>query len=350
MKSFLIKFVLSVNLFLLLVVTVNYILDPLYFYRFPSFYEPQYSTNARFQIPGFIRNAEYDTVLVGTSMSRNFQESHVDEILGGTSLNAALPASTAREQKLAVELALGEEKVERVLWEINMFSFARPIEDVEDEQNDFPYHLWDRTWLNDYKYLFSVYPLEQMKRIIEENRAGSVEHKDREMLYKFGFDNPPLTLDKVRELVNIPNGAARSDYRYDIMLPNFQANVVETVKAHPEVQFVFFHPPYALFWHVRAQKQLDQYIQEVTKTKIAMFQELSSLPNVKLYDFSADQEITHKVSNYMDIAHYFPVTNDWILQQIASEPPVLTEEEAIHKAKSVEEQVLQFDEQDLILP
>jgi len=348
-KTFLLKCAAMTAVSAMLIMTLNYVLDPLCFYRFPSQYRAQYSTNARHQLPGFIRNAEYDTILVGTSMSRNFRESHVDRVLGGTSLNAALPAGTAREQRLAAELALSTRPVKRIIWELNFYSFARAADDVEDDQDDFPYHLWDMNVWNDWKYLFNPYPLERMFDIWRANRNGSEQNRDREMLFKFGFDQPPLTLAKVRELVDIPNAASQSNYRESVMMRNFRANVLETVRAHPDTEFWFFYPPYAVFWHVRAQKTNANYIQEITRTKVAMYRELSRFPNAKLYDFQDRAEITHRIDHYMDVAHYFPYMNDRIIEMMANEPPLSSEDEAVRRAKTLEEQVLGFDESRLTI-
>lgn len=348
-KSFFSKYLMALAGVALIVIILNYVLDPLSFYRFPTLYKAQYSTNARFQLPGFIKNDEYDSIIVGTSLSRNFVESHVDQTMGVSSLNAAIPASTAREQLLAVQLAMNTQQLKNVIWEINFFSLARDPADVEDEQNAFPYHLWDLNPLNDYKYLFSLYPLELMLDIISANRKGSTLNRDREMLNKFGFDHEPLTIEEVAELTNIENAATSSDYEYEVMIENFKHNMLQVIANHPQLQFYVYYPPYPVFWHVRAAKFNQGYIDEITKTKIEIYKLLKDYENVKLYDFQHRADITHVVHHYMDIAHFFPSTNDYIIEALMNEDPISSLEEAEEQAFTAREQVLNFDVDKLIV-
>ncbi len=348
-NRFIIKLLLSLKLVILSVLALNFMLDPLSFYRFPTLYEAQYSTNARFQLPGFIKNANYDTVIIGTSLSRNFIESHVDQTMGVQSLNASIPASTAKEQSLAARLAMHTGKVNQVIWELNYYSLAREPKDVDDGQNKFPYHLYDQNPINDVKYLLSLYPLETMYAIFRENIRRSTLNRDREMLYKFGFENKPLTLEQIPELITIENQVTQSNYKTTLMMENFNENVLSLVIQHPDIDFLFFHPPYPIFWYVRADRQIKGYIDEIVETKVKIYEELSKYPNVTLFDFQDREEITHVVNLYMDVAHFFPITNDWLLTAFMEEPPVQSLEEARMKADRLKDQVIHFHEERLVL-
>lgn len=343
MAGFYRKYFLLLGLFMILVVLINYVLDPLSFYRIPTLYEPVYSSNARFQLPGFIKHLSYDTLIVGTSMSRNFVESDVDEILDVTSLNAAIPASTGREQYLATELAIrNNPQLKQIIWEINFSSLARDPDDVEDEQNPFPYHLWDDQVINDLHYLFSSYPIELMLDIMKKNLQHDHENRDREMLYKFGFDQEPLTEDQAEAFIDIPQSVWQSNYKREIMIANFEANVLEVIKRHPDIHFTLFYPPYSIYWNIRADKQNFEYRDEIEATKVMIFKMVEPYANVSIYDFQDRKEITHKVDNYMDIAHYVPEMNRWIIREIRNSQPVANLEEASRKAKHLTEQVEKF--------
>jgi len=335
---------LSISLIIVIacIMTFNYIVDPLAFYRLPTWYKAQYTTNARYQLPGLIRNVPYDTLIIGTSMSRNFVESDMNAIWDVTSFNASIPSGTAREMKLAFELgARSHPELKNVLWELNFYSLARPPEDVEDEQGEFPYYLWDDALWNDVRYLFSLYPLKRAREIFFANIRHDHRFRDIEKLFKFP-GSQPLTVDKVKELINIPSSVAKSDYQFEIMLRNFRTNVLPVVREHPNVQFYFFYPPYGVFWHVRAHKQNPDYLEGITLLKSAIFEELAPYENAHLYDLQDQVEITHDISKYIDVAHYVPAINQWILEYIHDEPPLSSLAEAAAKAQALKEQVLTY--------
>jgi len=110
------------------------------------------------------------------------------------------------------------------------------------------------------------------------------------------------------------------------------------------IEFIFFYPPYPVFWHVRADKQNIGYLDEITKTKVEIFQALQPYENVKIYDFQNRKEITHDMKHYFDVAHYFPDVNDWMIKRFVKESPIRTLREAKQKANSLREQVLDYME------
>jgi len=343
MSKFLKRLLISLIIVISMIMTFTYIVDPLYFYRLPTWYQAQYTTNARYQLPGLIKNVPYDTLIVGTSMSRNFVESDMDAIWNVQSYNAAIPSATAREMKLAFELgARTHPDLRNVLWELNFYSFARAPEDVEDEQEEFPYYLWDDVWWNDFRYLFNLYPLKRARETFFANIRHDHRNRDIEMLYKFGSDSPTLTVNQVKELINIPSSVTRSAYQFEIMLANFRENVLPVVRDHPDVQFYFFYPPYGVFWHVRAHKQNPDYLDGITRLKSAIYEELEPYANAHLYDLQDRMDITHDISKYIDVAHYVPDINRWILEVIHEEMPLSSLAEATAKAEAVREQVLTY--------
>ncbi|MGF2716994.1 hypothetical protein ACQUY5_33440, partial [Bacillus cereus] len=71
-----------------------------------------------------VKNMDYDTLFVGTSMGRNFLEPDADKLLHTTSFNGSLPGSTAREQNMTAQLATHSKTVKTIIWELNLYSFS----------------------------------------------------------------------------------------------------------------------------------------------------------------------------------------------------------------------------------
>src|SRR3954449_10240304 len=81
------------------VAILNWRIDPLNFYRMPS-RAPYLSEQARYRNPGLARHADYDAVILGTSVSLGFDRRRMDEKLGVHSLNLAMQGASAHEQAL----------------------------------------------------------------------------------------------------------------------------------------------------------------------------------------------------------------------------------------------------------
>ena len=101
------------------------IIDPLQFYHKATWYSPVFSTEQRYQNPGLARNYDYDTIIIGTSMTENFIPAEVDKALGGKTLKLSIRGSTADEHFKIASLALQTGKVKKVLWGLDMISPLR---------------------------------------------------------------------------------------------------------------------------------------------------------------------------------------------------------------------------------
>lgn len=306
---------------------IVYIIDPLSFYRFSSLYDPYYSSEARYQLPGFVRNSEFDTLIVGTSMGRNFVETYVDSKLNVRSLNATLPAGLAKEQSLMTSLALSKQEVETVIWEINFYSLQEK-DKVLEQPNPFPFHLYDQNRLTDLKYLFSYYPVQLTADIISANMSESTANRDREMLYKFGDGWKPLTLDQISDSIKPTETKKGKVGSKEKMLASFKSNMVPLMKENPDVEFIFFYAPYPITNHLHFYNENNSITSERFKVKKEIFQLISEYPNVKVYDFQHHGHITHNVSNYMsDAIHYYPSINEYIIDYISDNEPIHSLEE-----------------------
>src|SRR5689334_22014492 len=100
------------------VALVNWRVDPLNFYRLPG-RTPYFSEQARYRNPGLARHADYDAVILGTSVSLGFDRRHMNERLGARTLNLAMQGASAHEQALLLGVALRSGRLRRVVWDLN---------------------------------------------------------------------------------------------------------------------------------------------------------------------------------------------------------------------------------------
>lgn len=350
-RKFLTVLAIIMSILVLCVSAVMYIIDPLFYYRKAHLYRPQYVATERYQMPGLLKNQDYDTVFTATSMGRNFRESYVNERWGVKSFNASLPASTAREQSMVAETAFRDKPhLKRVIWELNYYSFSGDPEWVTGHPSDFPVYMYDQSKINDIRYLFSSYSFEVLYKNLMGNKNGDQSRRDAENLYKFGQVAPVESLEHVKTLLNNvqPSEQFPELETASSQIKSFKENVIPLVKAHPGTKFTLFYAPYAVYNHVSFYKKHPDYLTERLKFKKEVYELTRKYPNVEIYDFQDQKEITFNIDNYQgDLVHYYDFINNWIIDYIAKNKPVQSEKEYAIKLKNLKNQVETFKMNEL---
>lgn len=316
-----IRFVLSFLAFVLVFAGVvggfMVAVDPLQFYHKAS-YEPLYSGEQRYQNPGLAKNYNYDTVILGSSMTENFIPSKVEEALGGDVIKLSIEGSTSIEQRMIADLALGTGQVKTVLWGFDYFTLR---DNNVREAESFPFYLYDDNVFNDYKYIFNVSNIKHAfgALLLPKDKYPQYRNFDRlnnwDGYAKYGSDK---VLMKWIEAWNYEQTSGESEPDYELVKQRFDDNVLTLIKAHPEVQFKIYYPPYSVIrQQVWYKLNPERFYNQLTMKKY-MFEQLGSLDNVTLYDFQSDESITYNLDNYKDLSHHSGAINQWIVEQIAA--------------------------------
>ncbi len=132
-----------------LIALVNWLVDPLQYYRRAS-YPPEFSDQTRYQNPGLARNYPYDTVIIGTSVSRGFDLAQMRESMHCDAINLSMQGASAREQSLMLDVALRTGRVRRVVWDVNSEFLRGPSDWVPDFEGAFP------------SYFYTTHPLDKL--------------------------------------------------------------------------------------------------------------------------------------------------------------------------------------------
>jgi hypothetical protein len=305
---------------------LNYIVDPLQFYRQATWYTPIFSWEQRFQNAGLARNWEYNTIILGTSMTENFVPSHVDETFGGAkTLKLSISGSSLYEERLAGEVALRTGQVERIIWGLDYASFRGGKELLHEESGPYPTHLYDTNILNDVKYLFNVSTVEDSLRILKrkftdtEQPATNLDYLNNWMYgVRHMFGDPRYVYEhyhqaKQAEIKLVQEGETDS---LTAAQESFDHNVLRIVREHPEVEFHFFYPPYSILrFQLWYEYQPERFFNQM-EIKKYIYQQLASYPNVHIHDFQSEQEITHQLDYYKDVSHYSQEINQYMIEQM----------------------------------
>jgi hypothetical protein len=308
--------VLSVIAFL------NWKVDPFQQYRLAPAYQARFPRALqRYINPGLAKNADYDFVITGSSLMENYDLSEVNRLCNVRSINLATSAISAFEERKILEVALRHRLPRRVVMTLDFNSFAPPADSSLPEIPDpLPLYLYDDKRFNDFRYLLNGTVTMRSLAILRGVRIGN---------YSTNFDRAwswdhEVSFSRARALKDIDPANINRRFKQgprtrERMYSSFDVNIAELVEKHPGTEFNLIFPAYSIVvWADFAQRgQLDVSLD----FKRHVFQRLSALPNVRIFDLQWDREITHNLDLYSDIYHFNPSINRQMLASVCGNEP-----------------------------
>jgi hypothetical protein len=324
-------------LFSCLVILFNFIVDPLHYYRLSQ--ENILWTEQRWQLPGLAKNYQYNTIILGTSMTENFVPKEVNnKFHGAKTLKLSMSGSSTYEQNKIAQLAFENNKIDYVIWGIDYTSLSKE----EFKNEDFPTFLYDDNRLNDLKYLLNVttakYSLITLLYYISPQLANisspilnfnDEPQLDLNSLYYWGDQytyNKEIVIDNFIQNKGKENKEDLLEiYNFNRMKSNIDENILEYVKEHPETSFYFYYPPYSILKNEYLYGVDPLIIENIIKTREYFYKKLSKYQNAKLFDFTTDKKITFNLDNYKDTMHHSPEINEYILDSFNHNKYLITD-------------------------
>ncbi len=297
---------------------IVYIIDPYYNYRA---YDHKYKLDKIFSVPGVVKNYDYDAIVIGSSMTQNFDMDSFREKLGQNPVKATLGGITSAEISALFKLAQesGHAQSYYICIDTSVLSSER------DEQR-FPDYLMDFSLLNDYKYFWGY---EAWMRFIPLNLGLLAADKLGIRL--------PERFDEARSIDLMGNWAYRYEFSAEQVLEVYSGSgngaainvdmtsISDNALANCESfvgsldlsrgDIVFFFPPYSsLLWYKMEEEGSFDTTMELKRRFVEL---VESYDNVKVFDFQG-AELTADLDNYMDLSHYSPEVNDFMVSCFAS--------------------------------
>ena len=301
-------------LMLAAVALLNWRIDPFQQYRLAATDQMRFPRALqRYINPGLAKNADYNFVITGSSLMENFDLPDVNRLCAVKSINLAISAMAAFEQRRILEVALRHRAPTRVVMSLDYNSFAPPIDSSLPEIPDpLPLYLYDDDVFNDFRYLLngsvSMRSMSILRGVrignysVDANRAWSWDHEvafSRERMLK---DIDPANIN--RRYQQGPRTIER-------MRASFDTNIAALVEQYPGTEFNIVFPPYSIVvWADFAQRgQLDVSL----AFKRHVFERIGGRRNVRIFDMQWDSDITRNLDLYTDIYHFNPTINRQLL-------------------------------------
>lgn len=338
-----IKFFLSLALvFLVSSVVINFIVDPIQLYRRSE--KMRLWGDSRWQNAGFIKNFDYNLVVIGTSMVQNFSPEFIKKSMHYNPMILSLAGSKIIEQGIVLETALKTKKVKAVIWGIDQCYLHYKPHSIPPS---FPIHLYGNGLRGDIQYLvnFDVFfeaAWFLFKKIIGRNNINPDDYS----LEKYGHWHEQSTFSKDIILKEYHASLKPKPLKQDTQNTqpanhqetNLLNDVFSIIKQYPDVQFYIFLPPYSLANYKLGAT--NNNFESHLKTREIVVRKLTSLANVSIYDFETDLSITGNLDNYKDLTHYSQHINNDIIFKIKSNINRITVDNIQEKNDAFRKQVL----------
>ena len=339
-----IKILFLTALFIVVIVSLfNFIVDPYQQYRKPTLYKTFYGGNERALNSGLARHYDYNSIIIGSSMTENFLISKSSELLNKP-IKLSISGGTAHEIFLTLKSAFADnKKIDTVLIGFDIYAVSGKPTRLRFGDDSIPLYLYDQNIFNDIFYLANFDTLkDSVKILIAPYRFYKTDPRwNYENMYQwqnqyvkdFGKDK---VLKKLKDYkpTKIDNS---NDYSFETMKKSFEYNFLTIVKEHPEVNFIFFYPPYSIITYKIWED--NGSLDDILKFKAYVAEKFTTMTNVKLYDFHDAFKITTNLDNYRDFDHYTQDINNWIIDQIIDGNFLVTKENMSKRLEKFRNQI-----------
>lgn len=299
--------------FILAAALVVYV-DPFFHYHAPLEGFPYLVDNQLSQNPGMAENMEYDSVILGSSMTVNFQTTWFKELMDLDTLKLSYSAAFPKDQANIMEIIFrsrnntGDHKLKKVFLGVDVITYTGG---VDETKYPIPEYLYDDNLFNDINYLWNKDVI--LNYILRP--IADPEPTDLSNVYASWWTEEYYSEEWVLHNYESPEQVAEEMEPWGFVEAaekNLTQNICPFIEANPDTEFVIFFPPYSiLFWNdVQKENHLEATLAEYKY----ICERLNAYENVSVYFFPDQDEIVCDLNNYADYSHYHPKFNRYMAE------------------------------------
>lgn len=343
-KWFLVTITMTAGL-LLITASITIFVDPFFHYHGPRQGLAYYFSREPYQNPGIAKNFEYDTAFLGSCMSENFNVSYFDSMNDNMTYSIKIPHQAAYEANVAQYAKIiceNNDDIKSIYWGIDIWACEVDSTELHDP---IPDYLLDGNLFTDVNYLFNKTVLEDWDARIIKNTTLGAQMQTRDKMWNWS-DSTEFSKEialQNREDVNA-DLLTSQDVAWNNMSDNLHDNIISVVEANPDVEFIFFYPPYSIeFWKQNSDNDiLDFRLEEMKYIE----ENLLTYDNVKFYDFQGEESIITDLMLYKDSVHYNSQVNDWMLESFINGTDEITRNNMTQATENKEKLFIKYEDSD----
>lgn len=297
------------------------IIDPFFQYHKPLPAVSYTIDNQLSQNPGIAKNFDYDSVILGSSMTVNFNTDLFLETMGlntvKLSYNGAYPKDIDNIMPLVQN---SPNQVKDIFLGIDIYTYKNT---PGITAYGIPQYLYDDSRLNDLPYLLNKdVLLDYIIKNAVANRAGTPLNE----IY-CTWNYVTCSRENVLASYSVPDRflepLPEDTYLYNIE-ENMNTFILPYIESMPETQFTVFFPPYSvLYWYTRSAE--GSLAAEIAGER-RIVELLLACPNVSIYYFQNLYDFITDLDHYSDYTHYTHEMNDYMTRCFADGTCLLTAE------------------------
>lgn len=304
---------IALALILALYAGAVYVIDPYMHYHEPWLgMQMQRSDDSRYENYGLAKFADYDAIMLGTSVTQDAKGSEFNALFDANAIKIKFAGSYFKElgDFLKFAYAHHDGEIEQVFWVLDLTHVLTRVDTMGHSDN--PEYLYDDNFWNDSKYLLNkdvapdlLRPLMNISPIDHDHQVWNDPTGWEALIQVYGPNRP----EPEEEQEFTPELRAQ-------VMENYETNIISIVREHPETQFMFVFPPgNSFFWdYVTRFGEYTCYMDGME----AVMREMLALPNVQVYNFVDDPDKTMDLDRYKDRVHFDPAMMSEIIANVAA--------------------------------
>ena len=295
-----------------------FIVDPLYRYRKPFFYDIVYY-ELYATAPFFLRNYDYDHLMLGSSMCRNFFIDDINKTLECNSFKLAAAGCSAEDLTVFMDIAdkTKGNKLKRITLSLDIY----PLNKIKDYYKDFDY-MYRRDIKEEYKYLFSRQTFSSMFFILKRKLRPKGRRKyqtTKNRMWSTDYEGKKYGTKEVNyyAAVDSMKHDTQTKYNKEAFYYNFYQKLLPFIDNNPNISFTIYLPPY----HIYAYCLSEEYNEadDLIKQRTIVLKELLKRKNVELHDFQADRKYVLTDDYFCDVQHFSYICARKILKDLKAD-------------------------------
>lgn len=308
-KKWIITTVCMIFILFFLVAALVVWVDPFFHYHEPLADFPYLVDNQLSQNPGMAKNLTYDSVILGSSMTVNFNTRWFEELMGLRTVKLNYSGAYPKDQANIMDIIFKSgNRVEAVFLGVDVMTYTGG---VDETKYPIPEYLYDDNYINDVQYLFNKDVV--LNYILRP--LADPDKTDLATVYQSWWTDEYYNIQWVMHNYVQPDPVMEeeaADAYLESVDRNLQENLCPYIEGNPDTTFYVFFPPYSiLYWNdVIRENHMDATVAEY----LYIAETLLAYDNVRVFYFPDREEIVTDLNNYADYTHYHTRINRYMTE------------------------------------
>lgn len=343
-KTYVQKTILYTVIALLLIGAVIVIVDPFSHYHMPYFNMAAVETDERSALIGVCKNGDYDTILLGSSMSENFDKTWFEDgILGNKCEKICLQGAHFPDYEIVLNEIIDRPELKKIYFSLDTYILTN---DPDKQTVTIPEYLYNDKFTDDTYYIWNKSVVFQFIPIFIINNIRNGFDNSNAYVWSDDFEYNKFS---ARAAYITQRPATVSDMKpfdtYFSSTDTFIEQITPYIEKRPDVEFIFYSSPYSmLYWDFAVRNGNAEA--EVCAMERVM-NRLLDYQNARVFYFQDDKDIVTDLNNYRDYSHFKQDINKYMADCFISGKNEVTKDTYFDRLLKMYEYAMDYDYEEL---